>query len=138
MNSASVNLATETAVVRVLLPPEPSSRAPVPAAAATVAAAAAADGAPAAEEAVDLESGLALHQRQLATMGANLARMLTDAGYAATMRPQGGGSSASSKVVAAKREERLQRLRWACLEVEAGESGVVWRNARVQRKRRQA
>ncbi|EFN57825.1 hypothetical protein CHLNCDRAFT_21268 [Chlorella variabilis] len=75
VQAASVNLATETAVVR------------------------------------DLEAGLSPHERQLASMGASLARMLTEAGYAATMRQQGGGSSASNKVVAAKREERLRRLR---------------------------
>ena len=58
-----------------------------------------------------MEAGLSPHEQQLAYMGTSLARMLTDAGYAATMRQQGGGSSASSKVVAAKREERMRRLR---------------------------
>lgn len=116
MQAASVNLATETAVVRVLLPDggpqaagqrqqqqqadERSQQAQQQPAAA------------AADEAQDLEAGLSPHERQLEVMGTGLARMLTDAGYAATMRQQGGGSSASSKVVAAKREERLRRLRW--------------------------
>lgn len=120
MQAASVNLATETAVVRVLLPD-----ASPPSAAAQQSqqqqqaggqlqqaqqppAAAAADASDA-----DLEAGLSPHERQLEAMGTGLARMLTDAGYAATMRQQGGGSSASSKVVAAKREERMRRLRWA-------------------------
>ena len=119
MRGASVNLATETAVVRVLLPPASadngsSSAVPAPAAAAEAVAAApaaAAEEAAAAEDGPDLEAGLSPHDRQLANMGASLARMLTNAGYAATMREQGGGSSASSKVVAAKREERMRRLR---------------------------
>ena len=119
MRGASVNLATETAVVRVLLPPASadngsSSAVPAPAAAAEAVAAApaaAAAEAAAAEDGPDLEAGLSPHDRQLANMGASLARMLTNAGYAATMREQGGGSSASSKVVAAKREERMRRLR---------------------------
>ena len=45
-------------------------------------------------------------------MCTNRAGMLTEAGYAATMRQHGGGGSASGKVVAAKREERMRRLRW--------------------------
>lgn len=122
VRGASVNLATETAVVRVLLPlaaaADSSSAAPVAAAAAAAAKAAAA--APAAEpagaeEGPDLEAGLSPHDRQLESMGVSLARMLTDAGYAATMRQQGGGSSASGKVVAAKREERMRRLRCGLL-----------------------
>lgn len=102
VQAASVNLATETAVVRVLLP-EPG-----------VSASTATDGAAAAAAAAaDLEAGLLLpsHEGQLESMGVGLARMLTDAGYAATMRQQGGGSSAAGKVVQAKREERLRRLK---------------------------
>ena len=124
---ASVNLATETAVVRVRLPAEgdaaaggaaggdgASAAAPaVEASAAAAAGGAAQAAAVAAAEGLDLEAGLSPHERQLASMGAGLARMLTDAGYAATVRAQGGGSSASSKVVAAKRQERMQRLRCA-------------------------
>ncbi|KAL4434160.1 hypothetical protein ABPG75_000601 [Micractinium tetrahymenae] len=130
VQAASVNLATETAVVRVLLPDGSSlaaaaeqqalqqpqqadgrqQQAQQPPAAAAAAAGEA-----------DLEAGLSPHERQLAAMGAGLARMLTDAGYAATMRQQGGGSSASSKVVAAKREERLRRLRETTRRL-----GVAW------------
>ena len=115
VRAASVNLATETAVVRVLLPE--SSAAPVAPAAPAAALAAGAAAAPAAGAAaeegpdLDLEAGVSPHDRQLASMGTSLAQMLTNAGYAATMREQGGGSSASSKVVAAKREERMRRLR---------------------------
>jgi len=109
VQAASVNLATETAVVRVVLPE--GSGTDAAASAAGLAAAAAAAAAEVAD--ADLEAGLSPHDRQLATMGTGLARMLTDAGYAATMRQQGGGSSASSKVVQAKREERMRRLRWA-------------------------
>ncbi|KAL4430152.1 hypothetical protein ABPG77_004934 [Micractinium sp. CCAP 211/92] len=125
VQAASVNLATETAVVRVLLPDggpqaagqrqqqqqadERSQQAQQQPAAA------------AADEAQDLEAGLSPHERQLEVMGTGLARMLTDAGYAATMRQQGGGSSASSKVVAAKREERLRRLRETTRRL-----GVAW------------
>lgn len=135
MQAASVNLATETAVVRVLLP-DGSSQATEhrarqqqqaderPQQAQQPPAAAADDGA-------DLEAGLSPHERQLATMGTGLARMLTDAGYAATMRQQGGGSSASSKVVAAKREERLRRLRWAVCGTGPSQQGARNR-ARVQ------
>lgn len=120
VSGASVNLATETAVVRVRLPPQAgggdgatlASPAAEPAAAAAAAEAA---------EGGDLEAGLPPHERQLARMGTGLARMLTDAGYAATMRAQGGGSSASNKVVSAKREERLQRLRETTRRL-----GVAW------------
>lgn len=116
VRGASVNLATETAVVRVLLLDEAdggsSSGDAAAAAAAADSAAGAADGAAGAAAEADLEAGLSPHERQLAAMGAGLAHMLTDAGYAATMRQQGGGSSASGKVVQAKREERMRRLRW--------------------------
>lgn len=117
VQAASVNLATETAVVRVVLPSggdaAPAAAEEVGQKAAQAAPAAPENGAAAAAAAAasDLEAGLSPHERHLASMGASLARMLTDAGYAATMRQQGGGSSASGKVVAAKREERMRRLR---------------------------
>ncbi|PSC75437.1 copper-transporting ATPase chloroplastic [Micractinium conductrix] len=125
VRGASVNLATETAVVRVLLLDEAdggsSSGDAAAAAAAADSAAGAADGAAGAAAEADLEAGLSPHERQLAAMGAGLAHMLTDAGYAATMRQQGGGSSASGKVVQAKREERMRRLRETTRRL-----GVAW------------
>ena len=141
VQAASVNLATETAVVRVVLPSGSNGSAAAaaagageraaPAAAAAAAAAAPEDGAAAAADGdgdagagSDLEAGLSPHDRHLASMGASLARMLTDAGYAATMRQQGGGSSASGKVVAAKREERMRRLRWVAGRMR--ECSIAW------------
>lgn len=127
VQAASVNLATETAVVRVRLPPDGAPSPAAPPAAAPGTAVASAAGASKGESAgSDLEAGLAPHELQLASMGTGLARMLTDAGYAATMRPQGGGSSASGKVVQAKREERLRRLRW--VGGEEGSGGSLWRS----------
>lgn len=76
---ASVNLATETAVVRVVMPGE-----------------------------VDIEVG---GQGKLEELGEELAHVLTEKGYKATFRPLGSGTSAASKVVKAKREERIARLR---------------------------
>ncbi|KAI8112356.1 hypothetical protein M9434_003679 [Picochlorum sp. BPE23] len=76
---ASVNLATETAVVRVVMPGD-----------------------------VDIEVG---EQGRLEELGEQLAQILTEKGYKATFRPLGSGTSAASKVVKAKREERIARLR---------------------------
>lgn len=76
---ASVNLATETAVVRVVMPGQ-----------------------------VDIEVGV---QGTLEALGEQLAKILTEKGYEANFRPLGSGTSAASKVVKAKREERIARLR---------------------------
>jgi Cu2+-exporting ATPase len=130
VQAASVNLATETAVVRVLLPASDGPHAAAQSAGGGAVvppaqgAAGGGDGTAAVGEhelAGDVEAGLSPHARQLASTGASLARMLTEAGYAASMRQQGGGSSAAGKAVAAKREERQRRLRETTRRL-----GVAW------------
>jgi Cu2+-exporting ATPase len=118
VRQASVNLATETAVVRVVLPPEASlaaSPAPPPppgAASAPALPGAAAGGALDADDVdLDVEAGVPSERRLLAALGAQLAALLTAKGYAATLRPPGAGSGAAAKVLAAKRAERVARLR---------------------------
>ena len=120
VQAASVNLATETAVVRVLLPQTPliTTR--------------------------DIEMGLSLTKKQEEPMvielgnkgeekyqaavstgkeeeefsetkklslGVQLATLLTEKGYAATVRPSYATSGAAAKVVEAKRAQRIARLR---------------------------
>ena len=106
VQGASVNLATETAMARVTVPAAEAARAPLPAAAAA-----------AAGPAGDLEAGrgggagaAAAHSVRLAALGATLARVLTDAGFATAVRDPDAGSGAAGRVLAAKREERLARL----------------------------
>lgn len=51
------------------------------------------------------------NQDKLFAIGAHLAALLTSKGYAAQVRPGNGGSGASAKFLQAKREERTRRLR---------------------------
>ncbi len=88
---ASVNLPTETAVVRVVVP-----------------------------ECIDLELGTG-YMDMLEDVGEHLASILSNKGYAATFRPHGKETSAASKVVQAKREERIQKLREKAFQV-----AVAW------------
>jgi Cu2+-exporting ATPase len=116
---ASVNLATETALVKVSL------AAAAAACATAAAAAAAADGAAAAKQAAP--------PANLDELAGRLARALTDAGFKTTVRPRGGGGSGAASggadgstasppasgggfasaadAVRAKREAREERLR---------------------------
>ena len=83
---ASVNLPTETAVARVSLPTE------------TIVG--------------DVEQGnIVSYPMTLQTLGEQLAALLSDKGYSATFRPLGSETRAASKVVQAKREERIRKLR---------------------------
>lgn len=120
VNAASVNLATETAVVRVLVP-QAEAAAPGATPSANLAGAAAP---PAASngDILDLEaasgastwspsSDMHGHVTRLEALGQRLAELLTQKGYAAAVRPIDGGSNAAGKVVQAKREERLRRIR---------------------------
>jgi Cu+-exporting ATPase len=91
---ASVNLPTETAVVRVVIDERQAS----------------ADG--------DVEEGsLGSHSHVLKSIGENLASLLSDKGYEAKFRPFGTETSAAAKVVRAKREERIKKLREKTLQV---------------------
>jgi len=95
VTSASVNIATETAMVKVRLPPP----------------------------AVDVELGQGKNsippslskpnQSPLALLGTSLATMLTNHGYAAAARPLDSYGSASGKIAASKREERIRKLKEA-------------------------
>jgi len=124
VKAASVNLATETAVVRVMLPRTSLASTAAPfrsidtATASTAAAAsvnAAASAATAAVELTDVELGTASsvdpHEGRLDFLATTLAQILTEKGYAASVRPSDAGSGASAKVVEAKRAQRLKRLR---------------------------
>lgn len=82
VKGASVNLPTETAVVRVILPDMDK----------------------------DIEMGTG-HSDALEDLGDHLAFVLSNKGYAATFRPYGKETSAAAKVVQAKREERIRKLR---------------------------
>ena len=107
VQAASVNLATETAVVRVIVPQgeqlyeslSGSDRS--------------SDENTQVEIERDLELGNDPHEGWLASLASRLAQILTDKGYAATVRPADAGSGASAKVVASKRALRLSRLREA-------------------------
>ena len=88
---ASVNLPTETAVVRVVVP-----------------------------EPVDIEAG-AEYMDVLEHVGERLASILSNKGYATTFRPHGKETRAASKVVQAKREERIRKLREKAFQV-----AVAW------------
>jgi Cu+-exporting ATPase len=121
VRAASVNLATETAVVRVILPQLPqsssslsenTSSSTVTTATATTAASTATAGIEA--NIPDIEQGLSPmdpHEGALVSLATTLAQILTEKGYAATVRPSDAGSGASAKVVEAKRAQRLKRLR---------------------------
>ena len=56
------------------------------------------------------EEACTTHKGKLALLASHLAQILTAKGYAATVRPSDAGSSASLKVVEAKRAQRLARL----------------------------
>lgn len=102
VQAASVNLATETAMVRVLLPAlapggpalETSSRG----GAAKEATLAAVGGAEDVELGLPREQQSSAHQQQLAALGTQLAAILTAAGYAASMRDPNASTAAAAKV----------------------------------------
>jgi cation transport ATPase len=152
VNTASVNLATETAVVRVRVPPLGATPPPPPqqqgqgqgqgqqgggkceavAPHIPLPGAAWAAPAPALEgEGGDLEAGSAAPSPAatlpafpsvddwLRSLGDSLAAMLTQHGYAATMRPREGSSGAANAVLKAKREERVRRLQEVTRKVSA-------------------
>jgi len=105
---ASVNLATETAVVKIKIPSDPSY------------------GYEVSPESVDLENGLNDDQLSdgkspydllLRRMGEQLAFLLSEKGYNSRFRPSTEGTGAASKVVQAKRKERLRRLKQATVQV---------------------
>lgn len=115
VKAASVNLATETAVVRVMLPrASPSSTAAPVESTTTAFGTAASSAAITATELIDIELGRASsvdpHEDRLASLATALAQILTEKGYAATVRPSDAGSGASAKVVEAKRAQRVKRL----------------------------
>ena len=83
---ASVNLATETAMVKVSLFTAPTTFD------------------------IDLEAQNN-NNNHLEVLGVFLAQMLTDNGYAATLRQSNASGNAAAKVAGAKRAERLQRIR---------------------------
>jgi Cu+-exporting ATPase len=112
VRAASVNLATETAVVRVIIPQSSSSTYENSASPATTASVTAASTASSSSSsAVDIELGVDHHEGALVSLATALAQILTEKGYAATVRPSDAGSGASAKVVEAKRAQRLKRLR---------------------------
>lgn len=105
---ASVNLATETAVVKIKIPSDPSY------------------GYDVSPEPVDLENGLnddqlsdgeTPHDLLLRRLGEQLAFLLSEKGYKSRFRPSAEGTGAASKVVQAKRRERLRRLKQATVQV---------------------
>lgn len=104
VKQASVNLATETAVIVVSMPEATSPAAVSAAPPAGLPAVPDGDG-------FDLEVGVPLHEQRVVAMGTDLAKLLTNKGYAASFRPRDAGTSASAKVVEAKHAERMNRLR---------------------------
>jgi len=120
VTSASVNIATETAMVKVRLPPPIVAVAvhSVVQSAVHPVSLVADDG-----TAVDIESGQGKNfipaslsksnQSPLALLGTSLATMLTNHGYAAAARPLDSYGSASGKIAASKREERIRKLKEA-------------------------
>ena len=100
---ASVNLPTETAVVRVIV------------------------GAQGVhddhkyrgdhEGGGDLEANIPAYSAALQRIGERLALLLSDKGYEAKFRPFGAETSAATKVVQAKREERIRKLREKTVQV---------------------
>lgn len=104
--SASVNLATETAVVKVIIPE------------ALLSGNIGADlemgnG----EKETETDEGNGDYSNALQQLGQQLASLLSEKGYTAKIRPLGSGTGAASKVVQAKREERMRRLKEATVQV---------------------
>jgi Cu2+-exporting ATPase len=121
VKAASVNLATETAVVRVMVPQTSSSNTAAASvesldkdtslASVTAAAAAATTAVDFPDVEIGTDPRVDLHEGRIAFLASTLAQILTEKGYAATVRPSDAGSGASAKVVEAKRAQRLKKLR---------------------------
>lgn len=87
VKTASVNLATETAVVRIVLVTGPQSQTDH-----------------------DIEVGGDNDDTQRSAVAQRLAHLLTAKGFTTSVRADGAGTSASARVVAEKRELRRRRL----------------------------
>lgn len=102
---ASVNLPTETAVVRVVVGAQGIHDDH------------AYHGDHQEEGGGDLEANIPAYSAALQRIGERLASLLSDKGYEAKFRPFGAETSAATKVVQAKREERIRKLREKTVQV---------------------
>lgn len=109
VQAASVNLATETAVVRVIVPQGEALYESLSSSSDRSSDELSQEAQP--EQPLDVEQGIDPQKGWLASLASRLAQILTEKGYAATVRPADAGSGASAKVVEAKRAQRLARLK---------------------------